>query len=40
MPQVILAQQGSHKLHRHSPPDFADYVNCFIADKPECNIYF
>jgi len=27
MPQTILAQQGSHKLHRHWPPDFADSVH-------------
>ena len=38
MPQAIQAQQGSHKLHRHWPPDFAGSVNCFIADKPECKI--
>ena len=40
MPQAIYSQQGSHKLHRHWPPDFADYVYCLIADKPECNINF
>ena len=40
MPHAIHAQQGSHKLHRHWPPDFADSVNCFIADKPKCNINY
>jgi len=40
MPQAIKAQQGSHKLHRHWPSDFADSVYCLIADQPECNINF